>query len=280
MNDLYQSVTDRIITALESGKLPPWVKPWASVGGMPRNAVSGRHYSGTNALLLWLNDYADPRYLTYKQAQAVGANVRKGEHGSPIVFFKPLTVTDKKTDELKTIPMLRGFTVFNVSQIEKLPDEFTAPIPVSTHTAHALADSVLSQAVIEHGHGKACYIPSRDMIHLPEAVTFKTPETYYATALHELTHWSGHESRLCRKLSTRFGDASYAAEELIAELGSAFLCAELGIDGQLQHECYLDAWLKIMKADKRAIFTASRHAREAHEFLTGKRQVEEVKEAA
>jgi len=281
-NDIYQEVTNQIISALESGKLPPWVKPWSGGDGIPRNAVSNRPYSGTNALLLWLNDYSDSRYLTYKQAQAVGANVRKGEHGHKVVFFKPLHVKNNETEEEKTIPILRQFTVFNVSQIERLPAEFTLPAaPVNIHVSLEAADKLMSQAKMEHGKAKACYVPSIDIIHMPDAGTFKSPSDYYATALHELTHWTSHACRLNRTLGKRFGDKQYAAEELIAELGSAFLCAELGIDGQLQHANYIQSWLEVMKADKRAIFTASSHARQAHEFITGKRAVvEETREAA
>lgn len=269
--DLYQQVTDKIISALESGAAP-WVKPWASCGA-PRNAVTGREYSGINLVLLAMSPYMSPLWLTYNQAKAAGGQVRKGESGTSVVLFKPFTVKDKNDAESKekTIPLLRSFVVFNVEQIDGLPEKYTqAQRPqLNAFEDNERAESLLAQACIHHGKSKACFIPSADVIYMPNKTDFRTIPDYYATGLHELTHWTGHKSRLARDFSGRFGDAAYAFEELIAELGAAFLCAHSGIDGALQHESYISGWLKVLKGDKRAIFTASAAARKASEFLTG-----------
>lgn len=280
--DIYQAITDRIIESLENG-VAPWVKPWASCGA-PRNAVTGREYSGINTILLAMAPYANPLWLTYNQAKAVGATVRKGEHGTQVVFFKPFKITDRNDAESleKTIPLLRTFTVFNAQQIDNLPEKYTQVIrpQLDTFADNELAEALLAKAVIEHGKPRACFISMLDKIHLPDKVDFKSIPDYYATGLHELTHWTGHTSRLARDFNGRFGDSSYAFEELIAELGAAFLCAHCGIDGQLQHANYIGGWLKVLKNDKRAIFTASAAARRAAEFLAGEQDQEEEQAAA
>lgn len=277
--DLYQQITDQIISSLESG-VAPWVKPWASTGaGMPRNAVTGRPYSGINTVLLAMTSFASPLWLTYNQAKAAGAQVRKGEHGTTIVFFKPFQVADVNNPEgkEKTIPLLRSFTVFNSQQIDGLPEKYTAtPKPqLDSFTDNEQAEALLSKAVIEHGKGRACFIPMLDKIHMPNKADFKSIPDYYATGLHEITHWTGHKARLARDFNGRFGDSAYAFEELIAELGAAFLCAHCSIDGQLQHASYIENWLKVLKNDKRAIFTAAAAARKASEFLIGTAEEED-----
>ena len=267
--DIYQIITDKIIIALESGTAP-WVKPWASLG-TPRNAITGREYSGINNLLLAMTEFSSNQWLTFQQAKAAGGNVRKGEHGTTVVFFKPLNIKDKANEENdKIIPLLKTFTVFNAQQIDGLPEKFTqiTQPQISEFDDNEAAENLLSQAVIKHGHSRACFIPTLDEIHLPEKTEFKSIPDYYATALHELTHWTGHKSRLARDFSGRFGDASYAFEELIAELGAAFQCAHCGVNGQLQHDSYIASWLKVLRSDKKAIFTAAAAARKATEFLT------------
>ncbi len=272
--DIYQEITDQIISALEQGAAP-WVKPW-STAGMPRNAVSGREYSGINTILLAMSPYGSPLWVTYKQAEAVGGHVRKGEHGTTVVFFKSLRLSDVNNTDSKerSIPLLRSFTVFNVQQIDGLPEKYTlASKPQLDNFAdNVKAEMYLGKAVIEHGKSKACFIPSADIIYMPNKIDFKSVSDYYATGLHELTHWTGHKSRLARDFNGRFGDAAYAFEELIAELGAAFLCGHCSIDGQLQHASYIQSWLKVLKTDKRAIFTAAAAARRASEFVTGKNE--------
>lgn len=276
--DLYQTITDKIIAALETGTAP-WIKPWASLGA-PRNAITGREYSGINTVLLAMTDYTSNLWLTFQQAKAAGGHVRKGEKGTTVVFFKPLTIREKNEQRIeveKVIPLLRSFTVFNTQQIDNLPMKFTQTVKplLNEFTDNEAAESLLSQAIIRHASNKACFIPSADVILLPRKTEFKSVPDYYATALHELTHWTGHKDRLARNFTGRFGDSAYAFEELVAELGAAFLCASTGIDGQLQHESYIASWLKVLRHDKKAIFTAATAARRAVELLTSKAAQEE-----
>jgi antirestriction protein ArdC len=271
--DLYQSVTDKILASLEAG-VAPWVKPWTPCGahgGLPYNYSTGKAYRGINCALLYAPEYAMPAWMTYKQAQGIGGQVRKGERGSLIVFYKPFAVTDKNAAPdasgnrpEKFIPLLRAFTVFNVAQIDGLAIEPAAPVERPTIAA---ADSMLALATIRHGGNRAYYAPSVDAITLPQPAQFATTGDYYATALHELAHWTGHASRCDREYGKRFGDTAYGREELVAEMGAAFLCARTGIDGQLQHASYLQSWIDIIKADKRAIVVAASHAQKAADFV-------------
>jgi antirestriction protein ArdC len=272
--DVYQAVTDGIVAALESGTLPPWVKPWSSTGassGLPRNGATGREYNGINVVILWAaamtRDYADPRWVTFKQAQALGGSVRKGEKAALITFWRSVEIDEvDEQGRKKRIPVVRGYHVFNVEQCDGIPA--SAPV-VDAARGFEVAAQILdrSGAAVVHGGDVAAYSPALDRIVLPEAASFASIPAYWATALHELTHWSGHGSRLGRDLSGRFGTESYAVEELVAELGAAFLCARAGVDGQLQHAEYVGSWLRVLKADKRAIFTAAARARDAADFL-------------
>jgi antirestriction protein ArdC len=207
--------------------------------------------------------------MTFNQAKACGGSVRRGEKSSAqVVFFKPLTIKDKATDEEKQIPLLKTSAVFNIEQIEGLPEKF---LPKVLESGQSFEDNeragiLMSQARVLHGGGQACFIPSKDEIHLPAKTEFKSSSDYHATALHELTHWTGHKSRLDRQFGARFGDNAYAFEELVAELGAAFLCSDCGIDGKLQHDSYIASWIKVLKGDKRAIFTASSAARKAADY--------------
>ena len=288
--DVAAEVTDRIVAALESG-VAPWTRPWTSSSssepalGLPVNGATGRAYRGANILILWssaiTSGYSDPRWMTFKQALDLGACVRKGEHGTGVVFWKSTrrTETDPTTGEETSRGGMfaRFYTVFNVAQIDGLPERFapapvTASAPVETMTVerNARVDAAVAatNAVIAHGGDRAFYQPSTDSIRLPAAESFKSADHYYSTMLHEVTHWTGHASRLDRKLQNRFGDDAYAAEELIAELGSAFLCALLGVRLEgLQHAEYLGHWIKVLKADKFAIFTASSAAQKAADFV-------------
>lgn len=284
--DIYARVTDRIITALESG-VAPWVRPWQSeVDPMPINADSRRTYRGVNFITLQLTaqacGYWRNCWLTYRQAEKHGGRVRKGEHGVPVVFWKLNRVNAKAETEPwpqetrlfeNVIPLLRYYTVFNTAQIEGLPAALADPAPsIPQWQGHDVADEViqLSGARIRHAGGQAFYAPADDYVQLPTMTSFREASDYYATALHELAHWTGHSSRLNRQLGKRFGDEAYAMEELIAELGSAFLCAHCRIEGQLQHASYIEHWLKVLRGDKRAIFVASTKAQNAADFLTAK----------
>ena len=288
MKDLYQEVTDKIIAQIEGGKIP-WIKPWTNSGhgGMPYNAITGKEYRGINSMILFAPGPGEG-WLTYKQAQQVGAQVRKGEKGSMIVFFKPLKIEDKNApadaaDKSKTIPMLKYFTVFHASQVDNLPAKYQPKecAPISEKVRIEAAEKMLSQANVNHGGDRAYYRPATDSIQLPNQDQFKSVDDYYATALHELTHWTGHASRCAREYGKRFGDTAYAREELVAEMGAAFLCAKAGIAGQLQHAAYLQSWLGVLKADKRAVLVAAGAAQKAVDFVTGwKAEEAEEEEAA
>ena len=272
--DLYQEVTDKILAQMEQGTAP-WVRPWSGTeGGMPFNAVSGKAYRGINTMMLWAPAGADGNgWMTYKQASDIGAQVRKGEKGSMIVFFKPWAVTDKNDPESKSkmIPILRSFTVFHTSQIDNVPEKYM-PKPVNQLAEPERierAEKLLSQAVINHGGDRAYYRPSTDSIQLPQIAQFESVAAYYATALHELTHWTGIKGRCEREYGKRFGDSAYAREELVAEMGAAFLCAHAGIEGRMQHAEYLANWIQVLKNDKRAIVVAAGAAQKAADFVMG-----------
>jgi antirestriction protein ArdC len=242
--DVYSKVTDRIISDLEQG-IRPWMKPWNAEHAAGRITKPLRHngtpYRGMNILLLrgeaMTKGYAAPIWMTYKQAQELGGNVRKGEHGTLVVYANTLSKTEMNEqgeDVEREIPFMKGYTVFNVEQVDGLPAHYQAepenPLPLSERIAHADQFITATGASIQHDGNSAFYAPSRDTIQLPPFEAFKDKESYYATGLHELTHWTKAKHRLDRDFSAkRFGDSCYAREELVAELGAAFLCAELGI---------------------------------------------------
>jgi antirestriction protein ArdC len=286
--DLYSDVTARILQSMEAGVMP-WDRQWQSAGSsIPMNAVTERPYSGVNVLLFWMSadqGYARPRYLTFNQAKEAGGNVRKGEHGTKVYFFKQLTVQDKASGEDKQIPMLREYTVFNAAQCENLPDriangEYVAPL--NQDQREALADRFIQStgADFREGVGKPCYVPSKDFISMPPFSAFKSQTSFYSIAFHELTHWTGAKHRLDRDFSGRFGTNAYAAEELVAELGAAFLNAEFGFDNEAQNAAYIDSWIALLKSDSRAIFTAASKASKAAEYLRGLALAEPMKLAA
>ncbi|MEC3928306.1 zincin-like metallopeptidase domain-containing protein [Citrobacter braakii] len=275
--DIYQTVTDRIITALEAG-VKPWVCPWQRVPGMsglPSNYATGTAYSGMNIMLLWCSaseqGFSDSRWMTYKQAQSEGGQVSRGEHGTTAIFY---TTLEKENDagDTEHIPMLKTFTVFNVEQIDGLPLTTEAVSPAETFEPLPQAENLFQSSganIIEKGQN-AFFSPSTDEVWLPERHLFSDAANFYATGLHELVHWSGGKTRLNREMKGKFGSEGYAAEELVAELGSAFLMAELGIVGEVQHESYIASWMKALKNDKRYIFKAASAASKAHRYLMDK----------
>jgi antirestriction protein ArdC len=224
--DLYQDVTARILAELERGALP-WIKPWSATAGanVPANAVTNRPYSGCNVILLWLargRGWPTPRFVTFKQAQEAGGTVRKGEHGTRVYFVKQLRVADKSPEASegneRLVPMLREYTVFNVAQCDGLPEKIVSGKPMRVRnpdTRDKLADEFLAttRADIRKGHGEAYFVPSQDFISLPSFAPFKGADHFYNVAFHELTHWTGHKSRLDRDLKGRFGERAYAAED-------------------------------------------------------------------
>jgi len=273
--NLYREVTDKILAELRKGAAP-WIKPWSGYAGPanPRNLVTGRPYSGANVVLLWITQqergYERPVYLTYKQAEEIGANVRKGETGTTVCFVNSFAKKEEGADEERRIPFLKAYTVFNVAQCENVPEKFTGT-PKVRNADERIADVEAfiqsTGAIIGHGEGQAYYRPTTDTIMMPHFEAFRSAHHYYSTHLHELGHWTGAEKRLNRQLKNRFGDQAYAAEELIAELTSAFLCAEFGFDSELRHAGYIESWIKVLQKDERAFFTAASQASKAAEFM-------------
>jgi antirestriction protein ArdC len=282
--DVYTRVTSKIINDLEAG-VPPWRKPWSAehaAGHITRPLrANGEPYRGVNVLLLWSEaverGYQASTWMTYRQAATLGGNVRKGETGSLVVFANRFTakdVDDHGQETEREIPYLKAYTVFNTEQVQGLPPQFNAAPTVynpAERIESAEAFFAATGATIRHGGNRAYYAPGLDLIQMPQRECFRDAESYCATAAHELTHWTSHPSRLARELGKRFGDEAYAAEELIAEMGSAFLCADLGIapEAREDHAAYIAHWLKVLKADSRAIFTAASLAQRAADFLHG-----------
>jgi antirestriction protein ArdC len=274
VHELYASVTAKIIRELEAGVVS-WTQPWknARTSGaiMPHNGATGRPYNGINVMLLWAErqdkGYRTSNWMTFKQALDMKAQVRKGEKATTVVFTKQLQVKDRETEKEKKVGMLRTYCVFNQDQIDGLPNRDYEILPPEKCIENVETFVRATEADIRLGGNKACYVPSMDFVALPPRHQFRSLEHFYATELHELAHWSAHEKRLNRDLKGRFGTKAYAAEELVAELSAAFLCAHLGIEGELRHADYVANWVALLKEDDRAIFTAASKASQAAEYL-------------
>lgn len=280
-SDVYDKITASIIEALEKG-VAPWVKPWKGGTPYPVNAMTGKPYHGMNVFILWatayLKEFSCDRWLTYKQAESLGAQVRKGEKGISCIFYsireKDQELPDGSTETF-TYPVARAFTLFNVDQIDGLTPEFKTGLESQDVSKwdenNTLADAIEQGAAIQVIEAtQAYYSPVKDHVAMPAKTAFVTAEDYYATKLHEFGHWTGHKDRLNRDLSGTFGTESYAFEELIAEMTAAFLCAEAGIEGKLQHPEYIASWLKVLKNDNKAVIEAAKQAKKASGFLLSK----------
>ncbi|WP_343517812.1 zincin-like metallopeptidase domain-containing protein [Sphingomonas sp.] len=282
---LYEEVTRRIVAELEAGRFP-WVQPWGRVEsgglapGLPRNALTGRSYSGINVLILWSavieRGFPSQGWLTFRQALEAGGNVRKGERGTTVVYADRFTPEAERQraretgEEAKAIPFLKRFTVFNVAQCEGLrPGLAPEPVPLPEREIVPVAEAVIEASGVDFriGGSRAFYVPGKDYVQVPPQPAFFEQVNYYRTALHELTHATGHPSRLDRDLSNGFGTKGYAREELVAEMGSAFLCASLGIVPSVRHADYLASWLDVLRGDNRAIFRAAAQASKAADWL-------------
>jgi len=275
--NLHEQVTARILQSLEAG-VAPWIKPWSATPGrnVPLNVISGNAYQGVNAILLWGNigRFTTPHYLTYKQAMDLGGHVRKGEHGFQICKVLQLVAKPKEPDaEGRAFSTMKFFTVFNVDQCEGLPARVFETPEIKLNNPDE-RDATIDEFIAatgcdyrENGGDRAFYRASADFVAMPEFVSFKSAALYYSTAFHELGHWTGSAKRLDRAFGKRFGDRAYAAEELVAELTSAFLCAEFNIDGALQHAEYVGNWIALLKDDAKAFFTAASAAQKAADFL-------------
>lgn len=266
----------------------PWVKPWSAEHAAGRITRPLRHngqpYTGINILSLWASatgqNFAAPIWMTYRQATELGGHVRKGEKGSPVVYANSITRTEADPatgdDVAHEIHFLKGYVVFNVEQIEGLPAQYTQlaepRLDVMARISRAESFFAATRADLSHGGNRAFYRPSTDTIVLPPFEAFRDAESYYATLAHETTHWTSAKSRLDRDFgSKRFGSEAYAMEELVAELGSAFLCADLdlALEPREDHAEYIAHWIKVLKDDNRAIFTAASHAQRAADFING-----------
>jgi antirestriction protein ArdC len=285
--DIYQRITNQIVCELEKG-VRPWLKPWNTehAAGRIMRPLRGNGvpYNGINVLMLWSaaieKGFAAPIWMTFKQAIDLKANVRKGECGSLVVYADKIIriEADATTGEEaeRAIPFMKGYTVFNVEQIDGLPEHYYAkPAPrVDTIERIDRAERFFigTGATIRHGGTVAYYNVTQDFVQLPPFEAFRDAESYYATLAHETTHWTRHPSRLDRDFGRkRFGSEGYAMEELVAELGSAFLFADLDLTPEVRsdHASYIASWIKVLKDDKRAIFTAASHAQRAADFLHG-----------
>ena len=284
--DVYTRVTEKIVADLEQG-VRTWMKPWNAgntAGRIMRPLrFNGIPYSGINILMLWAESvakgFASPTWMTFRQASELNAHVRKGEKGSLVVFANALTRTEENDEgelEERSIPYMKGYTVFNVEQIDGLPETYYAKPTLTTtpveRIAHAEAFFAATKADIRYRGDRAYYSADGDYIQMPVIEAFRDAESFYATLAHESAHWTKHPSRLAREFGRRqWGDEGYAREELVAELSSAFLCADLGITPQVRedHASYIAEWLTVLKNDKRAIFSAASHAQKAVDFLHG-----------
>ena len=283
--DVYSRITNKIIADLEQG-VRPWMKPWNAehmAGKITRPLRhNGMPYQGINVVMLWstavTKGYACPFWLTFKQAQQLGGNVKKGEHGELVVYADRITRTetdDKGEETERSIPFMKGYTVFNAEQCENLPAHFatTAAAPALSPMQRIEAADRFFAATgvdIRHGGTRAYYAEGPDYVQMPPFETFRDPESYAATLAHELVHATKHEKRLARGMGrVRWGDEGYAKEELVPELGAAFLSADLGITPEVRddHAAYLASWLTMLQNDMRFIFTAASHAQRAADYL-------------
>jgi antirestriction protein ArdC len=292
---LYDEVTARIISELEEGRFP-WVQPWsnsATSPGLPRNATTGRAYSGVNVLILWgaviAGAYPNQGWLTFRQALAAGGCVRKGEQGVTVCYADRFTPEAEKQrsaeqgDDVRSIPFLKRFVVFNVAQCDGLPEQYSADAPpLPERELVPVAENLISATCADFrvGGARAFYNPSEDFVQVPPQPAFDHQINFYRTALHELGHWTGHTSRLARSFGARFGNSAYAREELCAELTSAYLCAALGIVPTVRHADYLGSWLAVLREDSRAIFKAASQASKAADYLLAFAGASPVAEAA
>ena len=270
---VYEIITEKIIDQLESGSVP-WVKPWIG-GEPPKNYISKKPYRGINPFLLACQGYASPFWLSFKQAQAAGGTVKKGEKGSMVVFWKMFEGSElDKSGKPKMIPMLRYYTVFNTDQCEGL----TVDLPTTGEEfqpidkAESIVDGMQNKPVIRHAEPRAYYRPSTDLVNMPRKELFESAEGYYSTLFHELGHSTGHKSRLERKdfAEAAFGSETYSKEELIAEFTSAFLCGISGIEKEIKNQAaYIQGWLKVLKSDCKMAVLAAAQAQKAADYITG-----------
>jgi antirestriction protein ArdC len=279
---VYEVITARIVEKLEQGTVP-WRRPWSVETGAPRN-IRGTLYRGINVFLLGCQAYESPYWLTFNQARELGGSVRRGERGSPVVFWKWLEKIDSATGQKERIPLLRYYTVFNAAQCEAVPIPRLEQ-PAATHRPIEECERVVQGyeggPAVHHGGGIACYSPMADRVSMPKPESFASPEAYYSTLLHELSHSTGHRSRLAREGvidPKRFGSHAYSREELVAEMSAAFLAGRCGIETRTldNSASYLASWLRVLRGDSRLVVIAAGQAQKAADWILGIRRVEEA----
>lgn len=269
----YDRITERVMELLTQGEIP-WQKPFNVKRGFPRNLVSKKPYRGINVFLLHAMHYESPLWLTFKQAQELGANVRKGEKACPVVFWKQLEIEDKETHEIEKVPLMRIYSLFNVAQVDGLKD---VPAPEAGAVLSKPAEIVANmpqRPLIKYGMAKAFYSPAGDFVGMPDRERFAGEDEFYSVLFHELTHSTGHESRLNRPTITEangFGSEEYSKEELVAEMGAAFLCGQAGIAERTINNsaAYIQNWLEALKNDNKLIVQAAAQAQRAADFILG-----------
>lgn len=288
--DIYTEVTNTIIAAIENGLDGKFEMPWHQINRIPENAKTGNCYQGINIPLLWVyqikNEYRLPVWATYKQWAEIGAQVKRGEKGAPVVFYKTFEIeAEDGQDDPQTLIFARHSTVFNAAQVEGYDGaaRVEAPSPALIENIGS-ADRLVqeSAADIRHGGDQAYYVPAQDYIMMPARSMFKdtttstATENYYSTLFHELTHWTGAKHRLDRLNTAKFGGKDYAFEELVAELGAAMCCASTGVTSSPRedHARYIQNWLHALKSDKRFIFSAASQAQKAVDFLFSSQQAQ------
>lgn len=291
--DVYQRVTDQIVTAIEKG-VGNWRMPWHTTGRnafSPVNVNSRKAYRGINTVCLWAaaeaKGYESGEWGTYKQWQDRGAQVRKGEKATLVVFWKFANSAETQEDgdeqEVGTSRLVftRGYSVFNAAQVDGYTPKAEPDRPVLDRIADADAFFAGIGADVRHGGNQAFYTTLDDHIQMPPFQAFKENLGYYSTLAHEHTHWTAKADRCNRELGKRFGDNAYAAEELVAELGAAFVCARLGLASEPRedHAQYINSWLRVLKADKRAIFTAASKAQQATDWMVSRTESREAEAA-
>jgi antirestriction protein ArdC len=285
-SSLYDDITNKISGEMEAGRVP-WVQPWGPAAAkaplaMPKNAATGRQYSGVNVLILWgaviEHGFPGQGWLTFRQALALGGNVRKGERGTTVVYADRFVPDDEKRrahetgEEAQAVPFLKRFTVFNAAQCENLPDDIAiiAP-PPAPGLIEPRVEALIRATGIDFriGGNRAFYVPALNYVQVPPPQAYFEPINWHRTALHELGHATGHPSRLGRDMTGGFGTKKYAFEELVAEMNAAFCCASLGIMPTVRHADYIASWLEVLREDNRAIVRAASQASKAADWLLG-----------
>jgi antirestriction protein ArdC len=259
----YEAVYNQIIKKMEEGIIP-WKKPWKCC--RPCNAKTGRPYNGVNFFLLSMTDFGDNRWITYKQLQELGGNIKKGEKSTQVVFWQILNKDDNGKN--KSIPLLKYFNVFNIEQTEGVEWEKVQVEP--NRTAENIVEGYTDKPVIKYLGNKACYIPSKDEVNMPPVNFFDSVDEFYSTLFHELSHSVLHETRMNRKIDTVFGSKLYTEQELEAEFASAFLCNESGVDNTLENSAaYIQSWMKSFKDNPAMIITAASKAQKTADYILG-----------